>query len=95
MAMPLAYARDFLIPNGNSFYNLQFMPIMCLQFQVFLTLHHFSLFLAVMPLLHTMQNILLKALINSKERKRHDKAIEDLQQAQMNKLKKTRTIGLH
>ena len=34
--------------NGNSFYNLQFMHTMCPPFQVLLTLHHFSLFLAAM-----------------------------------------------
>ena len=37
--------------KGNSFYNLQFMPTMCPQLQELLTLHHFPLFSAVMPLL--------------------------------------------
>ena len=35
----------------NSFYNLQFVHIMCPQFQVLLTSHHISLFSAIMPLL--------------------------------------------
>ena len=40
--------------NGNSFYNLQSMHTMCPPFQVLLTLHHFSLCLAVMLLLQRL-----------------------------------------
>ena len=42
------------IRNGNSLYSLQSMHTMCPPFQVLLTLHHFSLCLAIMLLLQKL-----------------------------------------
>ena len=52
----------------------------------------------VNPLAFTGSNYLLSSLSKEsidKERKRHDKAIEDLQTVQIERAKKTRMIGSH